>query len=174
MRRIFFQASESCRNLTQEEIGFILDVLWEHDKTLKVGIIWGECQWAIRLETQRYIDAISDIQGGSATFPLVTPKVTLLSLEDWSERPEPKKAFSSQLAYRRFLILREYYRAFRIPNTVFVDSQVGSFNNYLIRGAGNSEWMVTGCKSSSHTRWEYCQSQPIPLSPPPTHVCRGM
>lgn len=174
MRRIFFQESESCRNLTQDEIGFILDILWEHDKTLKIGMTWRESAWAIRLETQRYIDAISNIEGTSASFPLVTPRVTLLSLEEWTDRPEPKKAFSSQVTFRRFLLLREYHRAFRIPNTVFMSSAEFSVNNHLIRGAGNSEWMVTGCKSSSHTIWEYCQSQPIALSPPPSHVSRGM
>ena len=174
MKRIFFQTSQSCRNLTQDEIGFILDVLWEQDKTLKIGMVWGESAWAIRLETQRYIDAISNIEGTSASFPLVTPRVTLLSLEEWTDRPEPKKAFSSQVTFRRFLILREYYRSFRIPNTVFMTSTEFSVNNHLIRGAGNAEWMVKDCKSSSHTIWEYCQSQPIPLLPPPSHVSRGM
>ena len=173
MRRIFFQASESCRNLTQEEIGFILDVLWEQEKGLKIGLVWGESIWAIRLETQRYIDNISNIQGTSVSFPLVTPKVTLLSLEELTERPEPKKAFSSQVTFRKFLLLREYHRAFLIPNTVFMSSVDFSVNNHLIRGAGNSEWMTTGYKSSSHTRWEYSQSQPIPLSPPPDHLSRG-
>ena len=174
MKRIFFQKSESCRNLTTDEIGFILDVLWEHDKELKIGLGWGESAWAIRLETQKYIDYHSNIQGTSASFPLVTPKITMLALEEWTERPEPKKAFSSQVTFRKFLLLREYHRAFQIPNTVFVNSDVFSVNNYLIVGAANSEWMVTGYKSSSHTKSGYSQSQPTPLLPPPAHLSRGM
>lgn len=174
MKRIFFQESQSCRSLTADEIGFILDIVWEHDKQLKIALVWGEAAWSIRLETQRYIDSISNILGSSASFPLVTPKVTVLSLEEWESRPEPKNAFSNQLAFRRFLIMREYYRAFQIPNFVFMNSQVGSFNNHLIRGAGNSEWLVTGCKSTLHTRLEYSQNQPTALSPPPGHLSRGL
>jgi hypothetical protein len=174
MKRIFFQTSESCRNLTQDEIGFILDVLWEQVKDLKIALVWGEAAWAIRLETQRYIDGISNIEGTSVSFPLVTPRVTLLSLEDWNQIPEPRNTFTSLLSYRRFLIVREYHRAFRISSRVFMSSTEFSVNNHLIRGAGNSEWLVKGYKSSERTRWEYCPSQPTVLLPPPSHLSRGM
>lgn len=172
-KRIFFQRSESCRDLHQDEIGFILDTLWEFDKTWKIALVWGEATWAIRLETQRYIDNMSNINGSSASFPLVTPKVTMLSLEEWTERPEPKCLFS-QTSFRKFLILQEYHRAMRIPNTLFRDTQNYSFNNRLIQGAVNSEWLVKECKSSSRTKWEGPYRQPSPLEPPPDHLRRGM
>jgi hypothetical protein len=174
MKRIFFQRSESCRNLTQDEIGVILHILWEHDKTLKIALLWREATWSIRLETQRYIDNMSHIHGTSVSFPLVTPRVTMLSLEEWTERPEPRQAFSSQVTFRRFLILREYHRVFRIPNTIFMSSTEFSMNNHLIQGASNSEWLVKGYNSSSRTKWEYCQNPPTGLSPPPSHLSRGM
>ena len=172
-RRIFFQESDSCRSLTADEIGFILDIIWEHDKKMKIALVFGEALWSIRLETQKYIDEISNLQGSSVSFPLVTPKITLLSLEEWTDRPEPKNVFYSQVAFRRFLLLREYHRAFRIPNSIFQSSMEGSVNNNLITGASASQWLVEGYKSSSHTRSGHHTRQPNSLLPPASHLHRG-
>lgn len=148
MKRVFFQKSESCRSLTPEDISFILDVLWKENTHIRTAIVIGEADWTIRLETQRYIDRYSDIHGSSASFPCVTPKVTLLSLEEWIERPEPKTAFYCQTSFRRFLILQEFARAFQVPNTLFRSSAIGSFNNEMIKDASNSEWMIKDYKLS--------------------------
>lgn len=173
IKRIFFQKSESCRDLTQDEMGFILDTVWEFDKTWRISMVWREAMWAIRLETQRYIDGFSNIQGSSASFPLVTPKVTMLSLEEWTNRPEPRTIFS-QVSFRKFLIIQELHRAMRIPNTLFRDTTNYSFNNRLIQGAVNSDWLVKECKSSGHTKSEFLYHPPSPLLPPHTHLHRGM
>lgn len=165
MKRVFFQSSESCRNLTETDIKFIIDVIWAEDRHMRVAFVEKEADWLIRLETQRYIDRYSNIHGSSASFPRVTPKVTLLSLEDWMERPEPKTAFRSQYDYRRFLILDEYARAFQIPNTLFRGSTTYSFNNELIKDASNSEWMIKEYNSSSRTKLGSQKRPPIRLSP---------
>lgn len=172
-KRIFFQRSESCRDLTPEEIGFILDVIWQHDKEWKVAVLSGEAEWSIRLETQRYIDFHSNVHGSSVSFPLVTPKITLLSLEEWTERPEPKSAFTSQVNFRKFLLLREYYKSFRIPNTLFRNSNEESFNNIFIKDASNSDWMIKEYNSSSRTKSGDRQNQSTALLPPLNHLFRG-
>lgn len=165
MKRVFFQKSDSCRNLLPTEINFILDVIWGEHKDVRVAILSREADWTIRLETQRYIDRYSNIHGSSASFPRVTPKVTLLSLEDWTERPDPKTAFQSQYEYRRFLILQEFARTFQIPNTLFRSSAEYSFNNELIMGASNSEWMIKEYNSSSRTKLASRKRLPTRLSP---------
>lgn len=165
MKKVFFEKSESCRDLLPVEISFILDVIWGENSQMRVAILRREADWTIRLETQRYIDRYSNIHGSSASFPRVTPKVTLLSLEDWLDRPEPKSAFQSQYEYRRFLVLQEFARAFQIPNTLFRSSAEYSFNNELIMGASNSEWMIKEYNSSSRTKLGSQKRQPIRLSP---------
>ena len=164
MKRVFFQKSDSCRNLSPEDISFILEVLWKENAHIRTASLIGESDWTIRLETQRYIDRYSNIHGCSASFPYVTPKITLLSLEEWTERPEPKSAFYSQISFRKFLILREYYKAFRIPNTLFRGSADGSFNNEMIKDASNSEWMIKDYKSSSRTKLGRHSGRTIPPS----------
>lgn len=172
-KRIFFQRSESCRDLTTEEIGFILDVIWQHDNEWKIALVFGEAEWSIRLETQKCIDFYSNIHGTSVSFPLVTPKITLLSLEEWTDRPEPKSAFTSQVNFRKFLLLREYYKTFRIPNSLFRNSNEESFNNVLIKDAVNSDWMVKDYTSFSRTKSDYRRNRSIALLPPLNHVYRG-
>lgn len=164
MKRVFFQKSDSCRSLLPAEINFILDAIWAEHKDVRIALLSGEADWTIRLETQRYIDRYSDIHGSSASFPRVTPKVTLLSLDEWTERPYPKTAFKTQFEYRRFLVLREFARAFQIPNTVFRSSAEYSFNNELIKDASNSEWMIKDYKLSSRTKLSRHSGRPIPPS----------
>lgn len=143
MVKVFFQPSESCRSLNIDEIGFILDVLWEQHKDIKIAAVVQESDWSIRLETQRYIDSVSEYFGTSMGFHLTTPKITLISLDEWNEQLEPASAFQGILPYRRFLIVREYYRVFRIPNKLFIGSDKVSINNRFIHGLVDTEWMTT-------------------------------
>ena len=144
IRKLWIERSTSCRDFSQDEILFLF-------ATLNNPGAWGDkwvgakdrisSEWCVRLETQRYIDRVSELQGHSATYRHVTPKVTLFSLDDWCEVPHPKAAFQDLLAYRRFLILFECGRAMNLTATHFRDLKKTSVNNIMMYEAENTEWL---------------------------------
>lgn len=146
MKRLFFERSVSCRDIRPDEINFIFDVLNRDNSwniKWKPAIVKGESDWTIRLETQFYIDQLSSLHGHSASYPLVTPKITLLSLDEWVNIPEPRSVFDGLYSYRRYLVLLECARAFRLKAPLFRSAETYSLNNRMIEGAEKTDWMVT-------------------------------
>jgi len=139
--------SVSCISFTPSDITFIQHVLglsggwnfkWRYIDNPKGA------DWIIRLETQKYIDTISDIQGHSATFPLLTPKLTFISRDDWTTLPYPISVFQSIYIYRRYLIMLECGRAFKLESTIFRPLDKISVNNRLIANLVGSQWLYKG------------------------------
>lgn len=144
MKVICFPPSESSRDFTLDEKLFIHRVLngpnaWPYK--WKVTLNPREADWLISLESQWYIDLVSDIHRHSATFALLTPKVTMISLDEWLKCPDPKDAFDGLIGFRKYLLLLECARAFKIDTTAFRSANTTSFNNKLIFN-NNSEWLT--------------------------------
>ena len=135
--RIWFPPSLSSRSFDEYEARWIMDVLNEGHR-VKAVPIEQEADWEVRLETQRHIDRLTTHVGVSATFAHVTPKVTLISLDDWTQNP--RGAFLGLPQWRRYLIHYEMARAFNLQSTAFRSIKDKCFNNYMMRGA-ESDWL---------------------------------
>lgn len=126
----------------------MFEVLNDHATVEWSGMRWvlargrAEADWDLRLETQRYIDRGSDLMGHSATFRMVTPKITMLSLDHWGAIPSPRSAFGNDLfVARRHMLLLELARAFRIPSAAFREAVNSTSHNNIFLNGSTEGWL---------------------------------